>query len=294
MDIDLHAASLFELLDWYAMHPERSMRIRPTERCTLRRLREALGRRRLSSLTDDDFVDYARARRRGHHTDDAGQLRGPCAASTLNIEISFFNRMFAFARRHGWPAPDAGCIEMARARLRDDATIARAARRERMPTDVELAKLRRAMARDAHLLLPIEDVVEFILCSARTLGETLRLRWADIDLGRGVVYLRTSDHVMGTWARRARLTLEAQELLGQQPRGEPDARIFPFTAAAMTTAFRRACVQAGVDDLQFRDLRRLAIARLLHAGRPVREVAAVAAYSKLHDLRRYMHTLVPA
>jgi integrase len=294
VDTDLHAASLLELLDWYAMHPERSTRIRPTERCTLRRLREALGRRRLSSLTDDDFVGYAQARRRGHHADDAGQLRGPCAPSTLNIEISFFSRIFAFARRHGWPAPDAACIEIARARLRGDATIARAPRRERMPTDDELARLRRVLARDAHLLLPLEDVVEFIVCSARTLGETLRLRWADVDLGRGVVYLRSSDHVLGPWARRARLTLDAQELLGQQPRGEADTRVFPFAAASMTTAFRRACLQAGIDDLQFRDLRRLAIARLLQSGRPVREVAAVAAYSKLHDLRRYMDTLVPA
>jgi integrase len=66
-------------------------------------------------------------------------------------------------------------------------------------------------------------------------------------------------------------------------------RIFPITPHAVTTAFRRGCLKAGINDLRFHDLRHEAISRFFERGFSLAEVALISGHKTWSMLRRYTH-----
>jgi integrase len=284
-------ATVATLLDWYTTDSFDRRTLRPTETCSLARLREALGTRWVHSLTAMDFVAYARARRAGEHVAASGRRLAPCAPSTLNIELSFFNLMLVFARGKGWECPPEPIMAQARACLREDETIGRSQRRQRAPDALELTRLREAVANMGDSGVPIWDLIAFAISSARPLGETLRLRWADIDPLRGFARLRYDNDMVRRSHPLATLPPAALALILRQPRRANEPRIFPFAPTTISYLFRRACREAGLHDLRYPDLRRAAIMGMLKRGCSMEELVAITAYNKTDDLRRYLRSL---
>ena len=57
----------------------------------------------------------------------------------------------------------------------------------------------------------------------------------------------------------------------------------------MKSAWRRACLKAGIRDLRFRDLTQEATSRFFEKGLNVMEVAAMTGHKDLRMLQRYTH-----
>lgn len=67
------------------------------------------------------------------------------------------------------------------------------------------------------------------------------------------------------------------------------ARIFPYNSRSVGTAFHRACVTLGIEDLHFHDLRHEGTSRLFEAGFEIPQVALVTGHKDWKMLRRYTH-----
>lgn len=66
-------------------------------------------------------------------------------------------------------------------------------------------------------------------------------------------------------------------------------RIFPYNPRSSGTAFRRTCVELGIEDLHFLDLRHEGTSRLFEAGLQIEQVALVTGHKDWKMLKRYTH-----
>jgi integrase len=136
----------------------------------------------------------------------------------------------------------------------------------------------------------LKPVIQFAIETAARRGEIAKLTWSDICLTDRYAQLRDTKNGED---RKVPLTNKALELLQSLP--EPhDGRVFGYTHPdSITTAFARACEQAGITNLRFHDLRHEATSRLFEAGLNVIEAASVTGHKELRMLQRYTH-LKPA
>jgi integrase len=83
---------------------------------------------------------------------------------------------------------------------------------------------------------------------------------------------------------------DAWEILMEQRRSTNNTgRIFPYNPRSIGTAFRRACVDLGIADLHFHDLRHEGTNRLFEAGFQIEQVALVTGHKDWKMLKRYTH-----
>lgn len=71
--------------------------------------------------------------------------------------------------------------------------------------------------------------------------------------------------------------------------GEIKGAVFPYNSKSVGTAFRRACVDVGIKDLHFHDLRHEATSRLFEVGLSIEQVSLVTGHKDWKMLRRYTH-----
>ncbi len=156
--------------------------------------------------------------------------------------------------------------------------------RDRRLTNTELQKLIAQCPKD------LKYVILFAIETAARRGEIAKLTWPDIHLNDR--YARLRDTKNGE-DRKVPLTNKALQLLQSIPKRE-DNRVFSYTHPdSITTAFKRTCEQAGINNLHFHDLRHEATSRLFEAGLNVMEAASVTGHKELRMLQRYTH-LKPA
>lgn len=99
---------------------------------------------------------------------------------------------------------------------------------------------------------------EFAIETTARRKNLLALEWDDIDLVQRVALLRDTkngSHVP------VPLTLRALEVLRALPRTPGESRVFPLTADALDAIWDRVRARAGLDHLQFRDLRHVGATR---------------------------------
>ncbi|WP_425043816.1 integrase [Primorskyibacter sp. S87] len=149
-------------------------------------------------------------------------------------------------------------------------------------------------------------LVRLALATAMRRGELLAMHWRDVDLLRCVVHLPTSKN---GHARTVPLSVEAIDVL-KQLQSEVDtgieaardegklggcaaaANIFSMKPNAVLLAWRRICKRAGIDDLNFHDLRHECISRLFERGLSLPQVAMVSGHRDVRMLMRYTHLQV--
>lgn len=180
----------------------------------------------------------------------------------------------------------AGCRELG--------LIERSARRKRRPELDELDRLMEhfevyeGQRSDA---LPMRRLTAFGIYSARRLGETCRLLRKDYQpehKNGPRILVRDMKHPgqkkgHDVWCR---LTPDAVAIIEAMPR--VDVRIFPHSAETASTNWTRACEVLGIDDLEYRDLRRDGISRLLEMGRDIAIVREHSGHRTLTALEHYI------
>ena len=123
-------------------------------------------------------------------------------------------------------------------------------------------------------------------------GELLSLQWGQVKWERNELHFPADK----TKARRERFIPISQRLkaLLEMRRHSPDAYVFGNEIGerigSVKTAWRATCRRAGIDDLNFHDLRREAGSRLLEGGMPEHYVQRFIDHANLSTTSRYLAT----
>lgn len=155
--------------------------------------------------------------------------------------------------------------------------------------DERVRLLRATAAHDARWLHPL---VLLALATGARRGELLGLRWADVDLERGVITL----HVTKNRERRAiPVAGGALSALRAWAAARVDGAEFVFPGAtpgkplAIDAAWRDALAAAELAEFRFHDLRHSAASYLAMSGATAPEIAAVLGHKTLQMVKRYAH-----
>jgi len=129
------------------------------------------------------------------------------------------------------------------------------------------------------------DIILLALETAMRRSELTLIEWSHIDLEKKTLFLpitKNGDSRMVPLSSRALALLRAI-------RGTAEGRVFDITEHAITSAFSRACVRSGIENITFHDLRHEAISRLFEKGLSLPEVATISGHKTWAMLRRYTH-----
>ncbi|HEY4369948.1 MAG TPA: site-specific integrase [Steroidobacteraceae bacterium] len=176
----------------------------------------------------------------------------------------------------------------ARAACRELRLIRKSRRRERRPTTQELGKLTEYfMRRDGRAKIPMLDIMQFAIESARRESEICRLEWSDNDDQSHTGIVRDAKHPRDKEGnhRRFKLTPEAWAIVEHQPR--TSSYIFPYNPKSICAAFTRACHLLGIINLHFHDLRHEATSRFFERGYLIHEVPQFTLHESWNELKRY-------
>lgn len=280
---------LGDLVTWYETRERAGEPWGRTKKADLARLRTgALKDRFIDALTRKDFVDYVDSRRQ----DGAG----PATAGNDIIWLRGVFKAAAAALHIPVPLQE---LELASEFLRGDGAIAKSRDRERRMTKAEEAKLLEYFdGRRGEI--PMVDIVQFAVLTARRQEEITRLLWSDLDKDNATALLRDVKHPRKKVGNhmRFRMLAEAWAIIERQPVLEivhadgsrsKDPRVFPYNAKSISAAFTRATRVLGIDDLHFHDLRHEATSRLFERSYQIQEVAQFTLHRSWATLKRYTH-----
>lgn len=165
--------------------------------------------------------------------------------------------------------------------------VGRSARRTRRPTEIELNKIRRGLAkRQKHngSFIPFVDLLDFSLASCMRIGEVCNLRWEDLASDKNTILVRDRKDPRKKAGNNMIMPLlgDALEIIEKQPRtGE---LIFPYSSRSVTAGFQRVRGDLGITDLRYHDLRREGASRLFEMGYSIEEVAQVTGHRDINML----------
>lgn len=134
----------------------------------------------------------------------------------------------------------------------------------------------------------IKPLFQFSIETACRQSEALKLKWADVDLGKRIAVLRGTKNGDN---RIIPLSGNAVQLLAALPR-DLKGNVFPVPATTVRTAFEHACRRANIEGLRWHDLRHEAVSRLHERGLSTVEVASISGHKTLACLARYTHMKV--
>lgn len=270
------AASSDTVADLIDRYRELRATVRPildtsTEHYTLKQLKANLGEKRAAALIVEDLMGWAKARR------DAGA--GPY---TVNCDLSKLGTVLRYA---GDGLPDV--IGAARPKLAHLGLIGGGGMRERRPTDEELASLVEWLTLEKNVMY--SDIVLFAVATAMRRGEVTRIVWSDVDEAKRMVLVRDRKDPRQKKGNDQWVPLlgNAWTVLDRQPRIEGEPRIFPCDEQTISKYFREACVELGIPDLHFHDLRHEGTSQLFEQGFEIQQVALVTGHKDWRHLRRY-------
>ena len=178
-------------------------------------------------------------------------------------------------------------VDEARRACRELRLIGRSRKRTRRPTAAELQRLDVYFAQQQRAAIPMRDVVQFAVASARREAEICGLLWSDNDGGCRTGLVRDAKHPQKKEGNHKpfKYTVEGWEIAQRQP--HTCERMFPYNPKSVSTAFTRACKFLGIEDLTFHDLRHEATSRLFEMGYAIHEVAQFTLHDSWDELKRY-------
>ncbi|WP_251978600.1 tyrosine-type recombinase/integrase [Salinicola avicenniae] len=256
-----------------------------SKRATIEQLgRFPIARVMITDLTSEQVIDHAQMRR-----------NSGIKPSTINQDVVWIGIILKTAAA-AWKMPvDLNEFESAKLLLRGKGLIAKAGERDRRPSEGEISRLRAFFQRSQRIrpsaILPMEDIMDFAIVSARRQAEIVRLRWSDLDEGSMTCIVRDAKHPRQKLGnhKRFKLTHAAMEIIERQPRQSGIDEIFPYNGKSIGTRWRGACVASGIEDLRFHDLRHEATSRLFEVGYEIVEVQQFTLHESWDVLKRYTH-----
>src|SRR6185437_3243458 len=275
-----HAASitLAELIRWYVETFETISKWQRSKQSHLEFLeRHSIGQVNVLELTSGILVKHVQTRR--------AEGAGPATAINDLVWIGVVLRA-AKSVKELPVRPE--IVQQARSACRELRLIAKPRQRTRRPTVEELTRLRAFFtSRDARAEIPMVDIMDFAIASARREAEICRLEWRDNDPAVRTGLVRDAKHPTSKDGnhRRFKYTAEAWAIVERQP--QTSDYIFPYDPRSVGAAFTRATRLLGISDLRFHDLRHEATSRLFERGYQIHEVAQFTLHDSWNELKRY-------
>lgn len=282
--------TIAQLIDWRLEEVASVKPVSKTQAGNMSRLRESLGDVVARKLTANDVIEHVQRRISGQHMLPNGHLAPPCAPATINVELGYLSELLKLAKPMKGVATIGDPVAEARPVLRLLKMVGKSKRRDRRPTPDELRRLHAHFAESAwRSQIPMNDLVEFAIASAKREGEICRLLWSDLDESNRTLLLRDVKHPRKKAGNHKRFPLlgAAWDVVQRQRRIDGEDRIFPYNSKSVGTSFTRACKALGIEDLHFHDLRHEATSRLFEQGYDIPEVAAVTLHESWNELKRY-------
>lgn len=275
-------ATVGKLISWYLDEAQKITPWGRSKQADLLRLKKAaIASKDSTRLTTADVIAHIHERR---------QLDGVSPSTALN-DLVWLRQVFRSARATlGVPA-QLQSIDDAKSEMMASRIVAKSRSRQRRVTkDEESALLDFFSSRDARSTIPMSDIVQFALLTARRQEEICRLKWEDIDRSRGIAWLDDVKHPRHkSGNRRAfRILAPAMAIIDRQQRGSSEY-VFPYVSKSVGSAFTKACKMLGLKDLHFHDLRHEATSRLFEKGYSIQEVAQFTLHESWATLKRYTH-----
>lgn len=143
----------------------------------------------------------------------------------------------------------------------------------------------RLLAASAKHLKPL---IAFAVDTGGRRSELLELDWCNVDLGqRRITFVKTKNGEN----RTIRLTTRAKTILeGLRPKDA--GPVFTYGGKAMkevTSSFKRAREEAGLEDVRFHDLRHTFASRLVQQGVSLYEAMHLTGHKSVSMIQRYAH-----
>lgn len=266
---ELERTTLGELLSRYENEVTPDKAGARQERSRIKRWKaHPLAARSLASLRAVDFSQYKKAR--------SAEV-GP---NTVRLELAVISAMLNYAREE-WSMPVVNYIEGI------SAPKIPPGRERRLVGDEEKRLLEAAGKARSHPQYLKAAILLAIETGLRE-GRLADLRWEQIDLSEGAIWVKTKDEQHKQMLSPVPLSHKALEILKGLPRnigGKVFGSAFP-TTQALGSAFRRARDRGGLDDLTFHDLRHEAASRLA-PKLPMATLAKVMTWKTIQMAMRY-------
>lgn len=267
-------------IEWYT-HPDRENEPwgRSKKADLDRLLSYDIANRIASELKAADYIRHIEGRRK--------LGAGPATAAN---DLVWLRQVLRAARTGAGVPADLQALDDAAEDLRRRRIIAKPKQRDRRVSPEEEKTLMGYFARrDERGELPMCDIVQFALATARRQEEITRLLWRDLREKEGTAFLNDVKHPRKKLGNRRefRMLASGWEIVNRQPK--TDTRVFPYNPKSIGAAFTRACHVLGIENLHFHDLRHEATSRLFEKGYSIQEVAQFTLHESWATLKRYTH-----
>jgi CheY-like chemotaxis protein len=224
-------------------------------------MKHSIAGRVLAELRAADFLNYR----------DEELAQGK-PWNTARLELALVRQLYKVAARQWGMKGLANPIT--------DVALSPNARERRLVGDEERRLLAQLKASGAYFA----PLAELALESAMRQGELLSLTAADVDLEHRIAQVRATGD---SKTRTVPLSTRATEIIRALPRPRSlVAPLFSVSRDSVIRSFRKACEDAGIQDLSFHDLRHEAIARIC-ARLPMQRAMRVIGYKTPAMLMRY-------
>lgn len=224
----------------------------------------SLARKPLGQLMPEDFAKFR---------DQRSRLVG---SETVRRELGLYRHVIEIARRE-WGIP------LVRNPVAEVRKPPPSPARTRRLGEGEWEKLQAALAKTRNKVLG-----PLISCAVETgmrRGEMLAARWDHLDQKRRFLLLPTTKNGHPRYVPLSDAALSAIKAM----RGLDPVRIFPMTPNGVRLAWTRLTRRAGIQGLNFHDLRHEAVSRFFEIGLTIPEVASISGHRDLRMLARYAH-----
>jgi integrase len=247
----------------------------------LKVFRPYFGKMKLTSITYGDILTYRNLRLKV-----PTHYKKPRNIATMNRELSCLRRVFNIAVRQGWLVRNpVNCGEP----LID---ISAERRRERILTLEEEKRLLAACAPTGRRRY-LRAVVILLLDTGARIGETLKLRFCDLDFERRLITFQALN-TKTLKERRVAMTervVEELKRLTANSNGASDELV--FKTKSVRASFEAACIEAGIETgrpfgITIHSLRHTAATRLVKGQMPIQMVGRILSHQNPQTTYRYL------
>ena len=249
-----------EYMELYSKQNKKSW---SSDEYSLKHLKEFFKGKCLSEISPD-LIEKYRLKRKADGVSPA----------TINRELACLNTLFNKAVE--WERTETNPARKIK-KLRETGA------RERILTPDEMRRLIDAASP------AIRPVLVTALNTGMRRGEILSLRWKELDLVRGYIFIEDSKSGR---SRKVPINGQVLEALGGLKQG--GELVFPNAETGshikdVKTAFRGACERTKIKGLRFHDLRHTAASKMIEAGVDLVTVSKILGHASIQMTMRYAH-----
>lgn len=137
----------------------------------------------------------------------------------------------------------------------------------------------------------LADMAIFSVATGLRQGNVKSLRWNQVSLDRGCMWVPASEHKNGKW-HSVYLNSHAMDVLLRR-KGDHPTHVFTYEGQPIvqvnTKAWRNALVRAGIEDFRWHDLRHTFATWHREAGTPTHELQRLGGWKSQSMVERYAH-----